>query len=151
LGLLLAALTMIGGLFLAGLSWASRAFSMEPTWQRSAVAPVGAAKLHGLEIPSAARNFYARESGFQDPIDELIFELSPTEVGRFLENNRLERGERGSADAAPVLGLEGPPRATQLEGLRSAENDGGFVPLYRRAQLWEWPGRAFIYCDTWGT
>src|SRR4051812_46710120 len=103
LGLVAAAFVLLCGLGLVGLWFAARAFSAEPEWALSAAVPAGAERLHGVKIPPAARNFHARESGFQDPMDELIFELAPGDVARFIAENKLARGEAGSADAAKVL------------------------------------------------
>jgi hypothetical protein len=151
LGVGAAALLMLCGLGVLGLWYAARSFSPEPEWVASATPPPGVEKLFGVKIPSTAKGFYERESGFQDPVDELIFELAPDEVPRFLEHNHLSRGESNTADAWSVLKMNGPPRATRLEGLSNEENDAGFVQYYRHCDLWEWPGRTFIYCDAFGT
>jgi hypothetical protein len=153
LALGIGAATLVGlcGLGLALLAFAARSFSVEPRWEQSAAAPAGAENLHGVRLPPHARNFYARESGFQDPMDELIFELDPAEVAGFLAFNHLSRGEAATAEAAEVLKLPNAPKATQLDGVENAESDAGFTQLYRHCELWEWPTRAFVYCDAWGT
>jgi|SRR5581483_12327565 len=152
LGLVAAVLAGLCGIGFTGLYFAARWFSAVPDWEQSAAPPAGALKLHDLELPPSARNFYTRESGFQEPRDELIFELNPGDVPQFLERNHLRRGETVTAEAADVLRLSGPPTATSLDGLENeASADAGSFLLYRHAQLWEWPGRAFIYCEAWGS
>jgi hypothetical protein len=151
LGLVAGALVMLCGLGLAGLYFAARSFSPEPEWIASATVPAGAEKLHGIKIPGSAKNFLERESGFQDPIDELIFELAPAEVPRFLDANGLTRGENDNADAWPVLKMNAPPKATLLDGLSNDESDAGVVQYYRHCSVWEWPERTFIYCSAFGT
>jgi hypothetical protein len=152
LSLIAAALVGLCGIGFTGLVFAARSFSAEPDWEQSTTPPSGVGALYAVKLPSDARNFFTRESGFQDPRDELIFELNPEDVASFLELNHLTRGEAVTAEAADILKLGGPPRATALEGLENeASEDAGILQLYRHAQLWQWPGRAFIYCEAWGT
>jgi hypothetical protein len=151
LGLVGATLLALCGLGLVGLHFAARAFSAEPQWERATAAPAWEPRLLRVKIPSAARGFLERERGFQDPIDELVFELDPTEVPRFLEENHLERGQPTTPEVDDVPGLEPPPTVTELNGLEDEDSDAGYVLVFRRAQLWEWPGRAVIYLGAFST
>src|SRR4051812_49207421 len=124
---------------------------MEPQWEHTATAPAWAPSLLGVKIPPSARNLLARESGFQDPVDELVFELDPAEAPRFLEQNHLQRGLAAAPEARDVPGLTAPPTAIELDGLSDDETDAGYILVFRRAQLWEWPGRAVIYLGAFST
>lgn len=152
LGLVGATLVGLCGVGLVGLYFAARAFSVEPRWQRSATLPSWAPRRLAVKIPATAHDFFERESGFQDPVDELIFELPPTDVPRFLQENHLERGQLTTPEVTDVPGLTAPPTATELNGLPQEEDtDAGYLQLFRRAQLWEWPGRTVIYLGAFST
>jgi hypothetical protein len=151
LGLLAGSLVLTCGVGLFALSWVAKQISFTPDWSHGALPPPGAEGLHGVTFPPRARNFYARETGFQDPMDELIFELDPLDVGAFLETNHFTRGPTVKADADEVLKMDGPPRATAIGGPESDEPDGGALQFFQSCELWEWPGRTFVYCKAWGS
>jgi hypothetical protein len=116
-----AALAGLAGAGLTGLWWLNGSLGASPRWVTVSAPPPQ------FQVKTAAKTLYLRESGFQDPRWELLFEVA--DVERFLEANGLRRGEAAApaVSDAPVRA----ERATELEG-----GDG---------QLWEAGGRTFVY------
>jgi hypothetical protein len=129
-----AALLVLCGLGVGGLAWMSGQLGVTPQWTVVHSAP---AQLH---VKTTARDLHFRETGFQDPHYELLFEVS--DVDTFLEENRLVRGPA----SVPAVN-DAPVKAT------SAIELDGFVDdqLFRSGQLWDVAGRTYVYLVAFGT
>lgn len=121
----------------------------DTAWSPSPTTPDGA--FFGVTLPPSATGFLVRETGFQDPVSEVVFELPPSDLDAFLDANGLRRGEPAEDPGFDAAMAGHPPVATELEGFRHEVGEGGEVSLYRACQLWEWPGRTFVHCSAGGT
>lgn len=134
IGAAAAVLLMLCGLGVALLAWFSAELGVVPKWTVVHSVP---AQFH---VKAAAGTFHFRESGFQDPRYELLFEVR--DVAKFLEENGLVRGGETTpgVNDAPVKA----DRALELDGLVSDQ-------LYRSGQLWDCGGTSWVYLVAFGT
>ncbi|MBK7862097.1 MAG: hypothetical protein IPJ65_26480 [Archangiaceae bacterium] len=129
------ALVGVGALALAGLWWVNGQLGATPAWREVAAAP---AQFH---VVTDAKKLFVRESGFQDPHYELLFEV--TDVQQFLDDNALSKSD----PAGPAVG-DAPvqaSRANQLDGFGDEDH------LVRTGQLWDVGGKTWAYLVAFGT
>lgn len=155
----------LGCAFCTGGLWfmrtaATELLTGEPQWSAGSIAERDVPAIFGVRFPAKPPTFRGRQSGFQDPVFELLVKLPPNGRERFLAANGLTAGgelpphdtreaEQAIEKLEPKVTLSD---AASLEGLTDVEADGGYVELYRTgALLTTDDGATWIYLVAYGT